>query len=110
MTEKQLPLGTREVFEIMLGEGTKPEFLVEKYIRENPEAEEWRNKLQELVKEIFLVKNLEKANQNEKYFSTEESPGQFIPERLANDIMDQVKIITLNDNEDVYWFNEKEGL
>ena len=50
------------------------------------------------------------ANSPDRYFSGEKSPGKFIPELLAEDIMEKYDFITLTDNEEMFWFNEKEGL
>jgi len=49
-------------------------------------------------------------NSSEKYFSQEKSSGEFIPESLATDIMKDYSFLTLKDNEEIYYFDENEGL
>ena len=49
-------------------------------------------------------------NSSEKYFSQEKSSGNFIPESLATDIMKDYSFLTLKDNEEIYWFDENEGI
>ena len=44
------------------------------------------------------------------FFSAERGPGTFVPEKLALIIMSKIKFLTMRDNEDVYWYNEKEGI
>jgi putative DNA primase/helicase len=105
MTEKkELPLGTEDILRIIVEQNpsSKPEEIVKKYISENSEAEQYESQLIEIVKKII--------GKSEKYFSKEESPGKFVPERLANDIMERIKFLTFSDSEEVYWFDEKEGL
>ncbi len=46
----------------------------------------------------------------DKYFEHEKSSGRFIPQYLAEDIMQKITFMTCNDNEDMYYYDEKEGI
>jgi putative DNA primase/helicase len=102
--KKDLPLGMEDVLLIMVEQNPnfKPEDIVNKYLSENPEAKDYEKELMEITKKIM--------EKSEKYFSKDKSPGMFVPEKLANDIMEKIKFLTLSDSEEVYWFDEKEGL
>jgi putative DNA primase/helicase len=70
-------------------------------------ALEFVSEIKDITKEnLTNLKNLD----SEKYFSQEVSPGKFVPEYLAQDMMDRVKFITLSDSEEIYWFDEEEGI
>jgi putative DNA primase/helicase len=101
---KELPLGTEDVLKIIVEKNlsSRPEEIVKKYISENSETEQYEPQLLEIVKKIM--------GKSEKYFSQEGSPGKFVPEWLANDIMERIKFLTFSDSEEVYWFDEREGI
>jgi putative DNA primase/helicase len=100
-------LGLREVLTSMLEEGVSPENLAEEYFKRFPEAVEFK---QEIEKEAEKIIKGRKKEQAEKYFIQEASVGKFIPELLAKDILQQIKVVTLNDTEETLWFDEKEGI
>jgi putative DNA primase/helicase len=92
-----------EEIQALLQEGIEHEKVVVELLKRRPELEKFKEEIKEKVEEI-------KQKSVEKYFSKEEPPGRFIPELLAKDILQKVKIVTLKDTEEILYYDEKEGI
>jgi P4 family phage/plasmid primase-like protien len=86
-----------------------------KRVRKMSEENKKENKEEDLTKE--KVEKLEKEKKEaveelevQKYFTTEKTEPKFNAMALAEDIKKIVRFITLRDTEEVFYYNEKEGI
>lgn len=50
------------------------------------------------------------SSPSDKYFEKGKYSGRFIPQKLAEDLMQETTFITCNDNGDIYYYDENEGI
>ena len=83
---------------------------MEKLLEEKKELKTDASLLETLADEILKEIEKEREKKLMEYFSGESLRGKFIPQKLAEDILSEVKIITLRDSEEMYYYDVSEGI
>lgn len=90
--------------------GLDKESAIKKLLDEKKELEIDKALLDVLADEILKEIEKEREEKVKEYFSGESLRGKFIPQKLAEDILSEVKIITLRDTEEMFYYDASEGI
>ena len=90
--------------------GLDKESAIKKLLDEKRDLEIDKQLLETLANEILKEIKKEREKKLMEYFSGESLRGKFIPQKLAEDILSEVKIITLRDTEEMYYYDASEGI
>ena len=94
----------------LLANGLDKENAIKKLLEEKRESEIDKALLETMADEILEEFEKEREKKVAEYFSGESLRGKFIPQKLAEDILNEVKIITLRDTEEMYYYDSSEGI